>query len=93
MQSLENELESYSSKSNYFDFSKLKTLYIGGGTPSLLSPENLSYLSQIVEKKVLPNYQNNLEEITVECEPGTVSSEKLQVILREINPHRVSIGG
>src|SRR5712671_4626138 len=46
------------------------TIYLGGGTPSLLPPEELKKLFCAVrqEFKVLPK-----AEITVECAPGTLT--------------------
>ena len=64
------------------------TIYLGGGTPSLLPPEELKrlffHLRQ--EFKTLPG-----AEITVECAPGTLSDAIIQALVtRGVN--RVSLG-
>ena len=68
--------------------SEIKTIYIGGGTPSYL---NANYIVEIMEE--IKTQYNILEnaEITIEVNPGTVTKEKLeQYICCGIN--RLSIG-
>jgi len=66
----------------------LKTIFFGGGTPSLLSPKELSsIISQI--KKYFTIDKN--VEFTLECNPGTVSVEKLSGY-RELGVNRLSFG-
>lgn len=50
------------------------TVYFGGGTPSLLSPEQINSLLQVIREyfDLLPE-----AEITLEANPGTVDQEKL----------------
>ncbi len=66
----------------------LETLFIGGGTPSILSAEALHQLFTDIHAcfRLTPN-----AEITVECNPGTVDSEKLAV-LRDSGVNRLSFG-
>ncbi len=55
----------------------LKTIFIGGGTPSILSAKALEQLLSDIQR----HFQICLDaEITVECNPGTVDSEKLNVM-------------
>src|SRR6185312_15114772 len=66
----------------------IDTIYLGGGTPSLLPPQELKkllfHLRQ--EFKVLPR-----TEITVECAPGTLTDPIIQALVtRGVN--RVSLG-
>jgi len=64
------------------------SIYLGGGTPSLLPPDELKKLFFAVrqEFKVLPK-----AEITVECAPGTLSDQVIQALAtRGVN--RVSLG-
>lgn len=89
LSSLEKELISYT---NEFNFEELKTVYIGGGTPSLLTEDNIKFLGSFLQNN-LQNFGNDLEELTIECEPGTVSKSKVETILETLNPHRVSLGG
>jgi oxygen-independent coproporphyrinogen-3 oxidase len=63
---------------------KLKTIYFGGGTPSALS---ISQLEILFAKWSL----SNLEEITIECNPDTVSLEKAE-LLKKIGATRISLG-
>jgi oxygen-independent coproporphyrinogen-3 oxidase len=64
------------------------SIYLGGGTPSLLPPDELKKLFFALrqEFKVLPK-----AEITVECAPGTLSDPIIQALVtRGVN--RVSLG-
>jgi oxygen-independent coproporphyrinogen III oxidase len=64
------------------------SIYLGGGTPSLLPPEELKKLFFALrqEFKVLPK-----AEITVECAPGTLTDPVIQTLVtRGVN--RVSLG-
>jgi oxygen-independent coproporphyrinogen III oxidase len=66
----------------------VNSIYLGGGTPSLLPPEELKKLFFAIrqEFKVLPK-----AEVTVECAPGTLTGEIIQALAtRGVN--RVSLG-
>jgi oxygen-independent coproporphyrinogen-3 oxidase len=63
-------------------------VYFGGGTPSYLSVRQLSTLTEGM-RRLLP--WDGAEEITFECEPGTLSEEKLK-FLREAGVTRLSLG-
>lgn len=65
-----------------------ETLYIGGGTPSILPPELLAPLIQAVERH-FPLSED--AEITVEVNPGTVEAARLRA-LRALGVGRLSIG-
>jgi oxygen-independent coproporphyrinogen-3 oxidase len=66
----------------------LKYVYFGGGTPSYLSAAQLhSLMSRL--KSVLP--WDGAEEVTFECEPGTLQEHKLEA-LREMGVTRLSLG-
>ncbi len=67
---------------------KPKFVYFGGGTPSYLSTSQLKYLTDSM-KEVLP--WDSAEEITFECEPGTLTEAKVKVI-RGIGVTRLSLG-
>ena len=64
------------------------TLYFGGGTPSLLTPEELARIMRALERRfaVAPG-----AEITLEANPGTVTAEKLGAY-RSLGVNRLSIG-
>ena len=67
---------------------KPRFVYFGGGTPSYLSVSQLQSLTDRM-KELLP--WDEAEEVTFECEPGTLSEQKLSA-LREIGVTRLSLG-
>jgi oxygen-independent coproporphyrinogen-3 oxidase len=66
----------------------LNFVYFGGGTPSFLSTKQLQSLVTRMDA-VIP--WRSAEEITFECEPGTLSEAKLAA-LRELGVTRLSLG-
>lgn len=66
----------------------LKFVYFGGGTPSYLSSKQLRFLRDKLSQHVS---WETADEVTFECEPGTLSLEKVET-LREIGVTRVSLG-
>ena len=64
----------------------IDTIYIGGGTPSVIEAK---YIEQIL--KELKKYTKNDAEITIEINPGTITKEKLLVYKRS-GINRISIG-
>jgi oxygen-independent coproporphyrinogen-3 oxidase len=67
---------------------KPQFVYFGGGTPSYLSESQLQHLTSEM-KAILP--WDQAEEVTFECEPGTLSDHKLKTI-REVGVTRLSLG-
>lgn len=67
---------------------RLETIYFGGGTPTILSPQNLSLLFNAIEK----NFDlSTLREYTVEAgRPDTVTVEKMNT-LKSAGVGRISI--
>jgi len=63
-------------------------VYFGGGTPSFLSTKQLQGL---VSRLNANGEWNGAEEITFECEPGTLTEAKLAAI-REMGVTRLSLG-
>lgn len=75
-------------KNKYIDEVKVKTIYIGGGTPSYI---NENYIKEIL-KHIYENYKVEKEaEITIEINPGTVNKTKL-LAYKEAGINRLSIG-
>ncbi|KYK26547.1 hypothetical protein AYK26_07450 [Euryarchaeota archaeon SM23-78] len=71
---------------------RITTAYIGGGTPTYLSPANLEKLLIHVREKL--NFHNNIE-FTVEASPETIigeTGEKRLDTLRKYGVNRLSIG-
>lgn len=107
--------------SGFPDFDGIDTVFIGGGTPSLLGPEQLERVLKAVQEAVnahssadgsaseFPNNtckeaengndgnqcrnsrENDRIEFTVECNPGTLSEEKL-LLFKRYGVNRLSIG-
>jgi len=67
---------------------KPKFIYFGGGTPSYLSTKQLGGLVDEM-KRLMP--WDEVEEVTFECEPGTLTEGKLEV-LRAMGVSRLSLG-
>ena len=65
-----------------------QTVYIGGGTPSLLS---VTQLQAIVEALEQAGWWQSAQERSIEANPGTVSLAKLRV-MRELGINRISFG-
>lgn len=81
------ELKMYADKP-FIDGRKPKFVYFGGGTPSYLSTQALTHLATSMQE-MLP--WDEAEEVTFECEPGTLTEHKINVI-REIGVTRLSLG-
>ena len=65
----------------------LKTIYIGGGTPSCLNIKQLTKLMKIVKLLKI----DSVYEFTFECNPENITEEKL-VLLKENGVNRISLG-
>jgi oxygen-independent coproporphyrinogen-3 oxidase len=66
----------------------LDFVYFGGGTPSFLSTKQLQWL---VGRLTAVTPWTSAEEITFECEPGTLTEPKLEAI-RDMGVTRLSLG-
>jgi oxygen-independent coproporphyrinogen-3 oxidase len=67
---------------------KVYSIFIGGGTPSLLSGEALAYLLTQVRMRLPLAHE---AEITLEANPGTVEADKFAAF-REAGVNRLSLG-
>lgn len=67
----------------------LKTIFIGGGTPTSLSEEQLKKLMDMIIRVLKPS--STLSEFAVEANPDDLSAEKLN-ILKESGVNRLSFG-
>ncbi|HCN08855.1 MAG TPA: coproporphyrinogen III oxidase [Lentisphaeria bacterium] len=81
------ELELYA-RQPFIGGRKPTFIYFGGGTPSFLSTQQLTSITEQM-KAVLP--WDEAEEITFECEPGTLNEQKLKFI-KELGVTRLSLG-
>ena len=66
----------------------LRYVYFGGGTPSFLSAKQLERLVEGLHKSF---GWEDAEEVTFECEPGTLSKPKVQT-LKSLGMTRISLG-
>ncbi len=87
MDALLAEMEMYAEQAA-IENRKLSFVYFGGGTPSYLSVEQLGYLFDGLQSR-LP--WDDVEEITFECEPGTLQEKKI-FALRSMGVTRLSLG-
>lgn len=81
LQALIHEFESYK-------IEQLRTLYIGGGTPTAISAEQLDYLLSHLTKNL---DLSQLEEFTIEANPGDLTPDKIAV-LEKSAVNRISLG-
>ena len=66
----------------------VKTIYIGGGTPSFIDSK---YISQILNTIYMVTDKTSIEEITIECNPNSITKEKV-IAYKEAGVNRISIG-
>src|SRR6056297_402640 len=64
-------------------------VYFGGGTPSFLSPKQLTTLADRLHEHVT---WDGAEEVTFECEPGTLSETKVKTLREKLGVTRLSLG-
>ncbi|HLW77386.1 MAG TPA: coproporphyrinogen-III oxidase family protein [Bryobacteraceae bacterium] len=81
------ELELYTAK-QFLKDRRLSYIYFGGGTPSFISSKQLTHLVDRL-RALLP--WDHTEEITFECEPGTLTEGKLKTI-KDLGVTRLSLG-
>ena len=79
LEALKDELKSYPIKD-------LKTIYVGGGTPTALEDDLFEELLKIIDM-----YTNGVKEYTFEANPESLSFNKIR-LLKEHGVNRVSLG-
>ncbi|MBM7597913.1 oxygen-independent coproporphyrinogen-3 oxidase [Virgibacillus halotolerans] len=70
------------------EHNKVKTIYIGGGTPTALNIEQLRSLLTVINRKF---DVANCEEFTIEANPGDFDKEKAK-LLKDFGVNRISLG-
>ena len=86
-ESVLNELKTYR-RYPAIENRSLNSVYFGGGSPSYLSAKQLGELIGGIQEQL--SFEN-VEEFTLECEPGTITPEKLQ-LLKQLGVTRLSLG-
>ncbi len=79
LKALKDELASY-------NIGKLKTIYVGGGTPTALEDDLFLELLKIIDP-----FREGVKEYTFEANPESLSLEKIKM-LKEHGANRVSLG-
>ena len=87
-QPVDSYLEHLLQEFHSYDIQKLRTLYIGGGTPTALSAPQLELLLDGLTKNLDLSV---LEELTIEANPGDLDADKIAV-LKNSAVNRVSLG-
>ena len=87
-QPVDSYLEHLLQEFHSYDIQNLRTLYIGGGTPTALSAQQLETLLDGLTRKLDVSV---LEELTIEANPGDLDEDKIAV-LKNSAVNRVSLG-
>ena len=84
VQALNKEINNFIDNNEF----EVQTIYIGGGTPSLIDAKYIEEILHIFEKR---NLLKEAKEVTIEVNPGTVNEEKLRTY-KNSGINRLSIG-
>lgn len=85
IKTLRKEMERWKEKVSAYE---VDTIFIGGGTPSVLVTEEMESVFQ----GIYDNFSvNDYKEFTIECNPGTVTKEKFD-LYRQAGVNRISFG-
>jgi oxygen-independent coproporphyrinogen-3 oxidase len=82
---LYREITAYSQK---LEKSNIRTIYLGGGTPTILSGTQICNILEFCKDKFAVDKN---AEITIEANPGTLDDEKLKLLI-ESGINRLSLG-
>lgn len=85
MKDLEREISLYKEE---IDNKEINSVFLGGGTPSILNNDEIKNIFKLINE----NFNISKDaEITMECNPGTLTKDKL-VAIKEAGVNRLSIG-
>lgn len=76
-------------RTDYLENKKISTIYFGGGTPSMLS---VNEINKIIEKIQEQFDVTEKAEITLEANPDDLNEEKLKALRNDTSVNRLSIG-
>lgn len=82
------EIGMYSGNDSFSKKVKARSIYIGGGTPSLISEE---YISRIIERCKNCFEVSEDAELTIEANPGTITGGKVNAY-KKVGINRLSLG-
>ena len=85
LSAIQNEMKFYKEE---IRGNEINTIFIGGGTPSILNQNEIKFLFDNIKNNF--NIKNDAE-ITMECNPGTLTLNKLKT-MKECGVNRLSIG-
>lgn len=83
-QYVEKLLEEINNEKELFKNYKITTIYIGGGTPSIIDEDLIGKILSVIDRE-------SNAEITIELNPGTVTKQKLKKY-KDFGINRLSIG-
>ena len=87
LKALSNEISYYA---DYYGVDEWQTVYIGGGTPSLLKPEQIVFLMNAVKKSCRNGIAAGAE-VTIEANPADITGEFLDTLIKS-GINRLSLG-
>lgn len=76
-------------RSNEWNKEEFDTIYVGGGTPTVLNIKELSFIIETIYSKYTIRNEN---EFTIEANPDDLSAEYLKDLLKKTPVNRLSIG-
>lgn len=91
IQSLKREIEQKAKELQEKEPIRIKTIYIGGGTPTYLKAEQIVEVVKWLKEKFLISIEQGNLEITIEANPGSITKEKLENY-KKVGINRISIG-
>ena len=86
---IDDYLAALDKEASFYAPARFDTLYVGGGTPSLLSATQLERLCQLITKHFMA--VSSFAESTLEANPESCSDDKLAV-LKQAGFNRLSLG-
>lgn len=81
-------IEEINQKSEQYRSYAVSTIFLGGGTPSILSGRQIAAVMEMLQQKFTIEQQ---AEITIECNPGTLDRQKLSGY-KSCGINRISMG-
>lgn len=88
LQAMQQELRTQAAADFFKGENRLQSIYFGGGTPSILEPEEIAGLLQLCAELF---DTKALQEVTLEANPDDLSRDKIQGF-RQAGINRLSIG-